>query len=334
MDGYISRKQNSTTGYLFKNAHGDVLAAYSSTSNKLADYSYTAWGEQQSVNETSSFTNNPLRYCGEYYDCESGMTYLRARYYDSNIKRFISDDPAMHGVNWYAYCRNNPVMFVDPYGLCEKCFGNYEDYQNFTYQETEKQMAESANVYQPITIVESKYRINIYAYVNIRDNAANDMTEGVTYRKAALEGIIQYWSGNYEGRPVSVFVLDLSDGQTHYTKPNQRSYNIYINDGQGSSEHWGWKNKNSIGNTTLYCESYKYFKATSAHEFGHALGVGDLYDDPGIPIKFTSIMNNQYDVSGALPVDYALVFKVHEVNKFQYWRHNTTILNRMGITYK
>lgn len=117
MDGYISRKQNSTTGYLFKNAHGDVLAAYSNTSNKLADYSYTAWGEQRSVNETSSFTNNPLRYCGEYYDCESGMTYLRARYYDSNIKRFISEDPIKDGLNWYSYAGNNPVMFVDPSGL-------------------------------------------------------------------------------------------------------------------------------------------------------------------------------------------------------------------------
>lgn len=117
MDGYISRKQNSTTGYLFKNAHGDVLAAYSSTSNKLADYSYTAWGEQRSVNETSSFTNNPLRYCGEYYDCESGMTYLRARYYDSNIKRFISEDPIKDGLNWYSYAGNNPVMYVDPSGL-------------------------------------------------------------------------------------------------------------------------------------------------------------------------------------------------------------------------
>ena len=115
--GYISRRQNGTTGYLFKDAHGDVLSVYSSTTNKLADYTYTAWGAHQSVNETDSFKNNPLRYCGEYYDYESGMTYLRARYYDSSIKRFISEDPVKDGVNWYAYCGNNPVMFVDPRGM-------------------------------------------------------------------------------------------------------------------------------------------------------------------------------------------------------------------------
>ncbi len=35
------------------------------------------------------FENNPLRYYGQYYDYESDMTYLRARYYDSSIRRFL-----------------------------------------------------------------------------------------------------------------------------------------------------------------------------------------------------------------------------------------------------
>lgn len=126
--GYISRRQNGTTGYLFKDAHGDVLSAYSSTTNKLADYTYTAWGINRTANETSAFINNPLRYCGEYYDYESGMTYLRARYYDSSIKRFISEDTAKDGVNWYAYCGNNPVMFVDPSGnITEEEMQMYEN---------------------------------------------------------------------------------------------------------------------------------------------------------------------------------------------------------------
>ena len=56
-------------------------------------------------------------YYGQYYDYESDMTYLRARYYDSSIKRFITEDPAKDGSNWYAYCGNNPVMMFDPSGL-------------------------------------------------------------------------------------------------------------------------------------------------------------------------------------------------------------------------
>ena len=45
------------------------------------------------------------------------MTYLRARYYDPYQRRFVSEDPAKDGLNWYAYCGNNPVMFVDPSGM-------------------------------------------------------------------------------------------------------------------------------------------------------------------------------------------------------------------------
>ena len=60
---------------------------------------------------------NPFRYCGEYYDSETGLIYLCNRYYDSTLGRFISEDPARDGTNWYVYCENNPVGFVDPLGL-------------------------------------------------------------------------------------------------------------------------------------------------------------------------------------------------------------------------
>ena len=48
------------------------------------------------------------------------MIYLRARYYDSESGRFISEDPAKDGYNWYSYCGGNPVMFVDPSGLADE----------------------------------------------------------------------------------------------------------------------------------------------------------------------------------------------------------------------
>ncbi len=50
------------------------------------------------------------------------MCDYRARYYDPNIGRFISEDPIQFvgGVNFYAYVKNNPINLTDPFGLCPK----------------------------------------------------------------------------------------------------------------------------------------------------------------------------------------------------------------------
>jgi len=110
--GIVSRTQDEDYTFLIRDAHGDVVETF--TNGVKDTYSYDAFG-----NEKTPDTNddNPLRYCGEYYDTESGLIYLRNRYYDPELGRFINEDPIQDGLNWYAYANNNPVMFVDPLGL-------------------------------------------------------------------------------------------------------------------------------------------------------------------------------------------------------------------------
>jgi RHS repeat-associated protein len=48
---------------------------------------------------------------------ESGLYYYNARYYDLKAEIFITPDPAMDGLNHYAYCSANPINYVDPTGL-------------------------------------------------------------------------------------------------------------------------------------------------------------------------------------------------------------------------
>jgi len=59
--------------------------------------------------EEGSFTGKELD--------ESGLLYFGARYYDPLMGTWLSPDPAMEGVNWYTYCRNNPVKYIDIWGL-------------------------------------------------------------------------------------------------------------------------------------------------------------------------------------------------------------------------
>ena len=98
----------------------------------VAQYVYDAWGNHRQItdgsgNDVSDNPNhianiNPFRYRGCYYDTETGWYYLNARYYDPNVGRFLSPDTILGanggllGYNLYAYCNNNPVMFVDPSG--------------------------------------------------------------------------------------------------------------------------------------------------------------------------------------------------------------------------
>jgi RHS repeat-associated protein len=54
-------------------------------------------------------------------DSETGLYYYRARYYDQTLGRFLSEDPIGFNAkrfNFYPYASDNPVRFVDPFGLC------------------------------------------------------------------------------------------------------------------------------------------------------------------------------------------------------------------------
>ncbi|RLB40183.1 MAG: hypothetical protein DRH12_10460, partial [Deltaproteobacteria bacterium] len=67
---------------------------------------------------------NPFRYVGRFgvMDDGSGLLYMRARYYDPELGRFITKDPIgfVGGVNQYAYVGGNPVNWIDFLGLCKK----------------------------------------------------------------------------------------------------------------------------------------------------------------------------------------------------------------------
>ena len=113
-DGFISRYQGGQDNYFMFNAHGDTILTFAGW--RTGEYHYDAWGAEN--NEYNYWSDaNPIRYSGQYTDAESGMQYLRGRYYSSEIRRFITEDPAKDGLNWYAYCGNNPIGFIDSLGL-------------------------------------------------------------------------------------------------------------------------------------------------------------------------------------------------------------------------
>ena len=116
---------NGVTYIYLHNLQGDIVGILDNGGNLVVEYKYDAWGKPISIAGSLVATlgvRNPLRYRGYVYDTESGMYYLRSRYYDINTSRFINSDSfigataQMLGHNTYAYCFCSPILFVDQNG--------------------------------------------------------------------------------------------------------------------------------------------------------------------------------------------------------------------------
>lgn len=85
----------------------------------LNQYEYDAFGNTLSSRET---VPNRFRYTGQQYDPVTNQYYLRARYYNPVIARFLQEDTYLgDGLNLFAYCQNNPLKYYDPSGhSCDK----------------------------------------------------------------------------------------------------------------------------------------------------------------------------------------------------------------------
>ena len=101
-----------------------------------------AFGNRTVEEET---VENRFCFAGEMMDAVTGQYYLRARFYNPVIARFLSEDTYYgDGLNLYAYCHNNPVGYVDPSGheglICSKKYGELKkkETEGGTLSEKEK----------------------------------------------------------------------------------------------------------------------------------------------------------------------------------------------------
>ena len=132
-----------------------MIAIYNTEGDLQCKYNYDAWGNHRIGNarneliydsvtgviasgyESHIAILNPIRYRGYYYDTETGLYYLQSRYYDATLCRFLNRDnvnylepESIHGLNLYAYCNNNPVIFADPSGNEPKWWNPFSWFDN------------------------------------------------------------------------------------------------------------------------------------------------------------------------------------------------------------
>lgn len=126
---------NGTDYFYIYNLQGDVVAMIDANGTQVVEYHYDAWGAP--VAKTGSMaatlgTVNPFRYRGYVYDEETGLYYLRSRYYNPVWKRCINSDSNLNSgyivfsSNQFCYCLNNPIAGVDINGY-NVSFGYYHN---------------------------------------------------------------------------------------------------------------------------------------------------------------------------------------------------------------
>ena len=129
--GVFAVQYNGATYYYRKDIQGNIIAILDNTGTVVVKYKYDAWSKCNVLDATGAEITdnthigvlNPFRYRSYYFDHGIGLYFLKTRYYDPEIGRFMTiddisylDPESINGLNLYAYCLNNPMRYVDPLG--------------------------------------------------------------------------------------------------------------------------------------------------------------------------------------------------------------------------
>jgi len=108
---------SGTTGFYEQDGLASVTSLTNGSGAAANTYTYDSFGN---LTASSGTLANPFQYTGREWDPETGIYGYRARYYDPNAGRFVSEDPIgfAGGINRYSYVGDSPLNFIDPFGLC------------------------------------------------------------------------------------------------------------------------------------------------------------------------------------------------------------------------
>ena len=95
---------------------GSVVGEVDPSGNLTSSPKYDVYGLVRANPGTASSAMGFVGGLGHLSEAGTGLIYMRARYYDPALGRFASEDPGASGENWFIYCNDNPVNFVDATG--------------------------------------------------------------------------------------------------------------------------------------------------------------------------------------------------------------------------
>ena len=185
LDRPIRRTNDNSSNYYY---HADSLGSITEISNSAGNlveaYNYDIYGNRTVEDAignslTHSTIGNKYFFTGRRFEAETNLYYYRARFYSSELGRFLQPDPIEYagGINIYAYCGNNSVNFVDPMGL--RRYGPYHgktwlDYLKKYHYERNKHQAPGSKKFDKSKLKKENYDFDVpsdYHQHGVPDNS-------------------------------------------------------------------------------------------------------------------------------------------------------------------
>jgi len=240
----VKKLADGTQYYYLYNGHGDVVQITDNAGNIVNSYEYDEWGNITSQTETIA---NEFKYAGQIYDSETGLYYLRARYYDPTTGRFISKDSNEGNIvnplslNLYTYCENNPVNYVDPTGhiTVNNCVYLY----NMKFYDADPGNREWARVQiEQLSVPEQIKLVLVIRYIRAKQNYVDTAIENLgPYAAQAAADAFDVSMGYLAGEAVGgIATLSKGAGKTDIlsgkTLTNQTGkVNNYVSEVKGNA---------------------------------------------------------------------------------------------------
>jgi RHS repeat-associated protein len=119
VDQVLAQESNNATTWLLSDQIGTTRDLVNNSGILLNHFTYDSFGNQTGSTPNAT-VDTRYKFTGREFDAETGDYFYRARYYDQETGRFLSEDPIgfqAQDANTYRYSENSPTNFIDPSGL-------------------------------------------------------------------------------------------------------------------------------------------------------------------------------------------------------------------------
>ncbi|MBQ6815275.1 MAG: RHS repeat-associated core domain-containing protein [Lachnospiraceae bacterium] len=209
--------------YYKKNMMGDVIGIINDLGEFVCGYTYDPWGAIVNVYGNEDIANiNPIRYKSYYYDQETGFYYLKSRYYDPNMRRFLNMDDVsllpdkIIDDNLYSYCSGDPVNNYDPTGNATISVVLYtidrEDFKSASHAIKNEVLAKSNTVFSETVSNDTKVFIDWWRNLPETDIViicAHGAPDGIgtAPKEKSATLVSKYHSFGQKPKPIKLLVL-------------------------------------------------------------------------------------------------------------------------------